>query len=61
MTSNNNTTQKLLIKILTETHPSPKTAYGQAIDQATPKEAEQIKKIAKALKIKIEYPKDFSA
>lgn len=51
MTSNGNTTQKYLIKILTETHQEPKTAYKQAIATAPSKEtAEIIKRIYKKLK-----------
>ncbi len=53
---NNNSANKILIDALTSTHPTPGKAYGQAIDQATPEQAEQIKRIAKALKIKIEQP-----
>jgi len=53
---NNNSANKILIDALTSTHPAPGKAYGQAIDQATPEQAEQIKRIAKALKIKIEQP-----
>ena len=46
MTSNGNTAQKHLIKILTETHQEPKTAYKQAIATAPSKEtAEAIKRI----------------
>lgn len=37
MTSNGNTAQKHLIKILTETHQEPKTAYDQAIATAPSK------------------------
>lgn len=51
MTSNGNTAQKHLIKILTETHQEPKTAYKQAIATAPSKEtAEAIKRIYKKLK-----------
>lgn len=53
---NNNTVNKILIDALTSTHPAPGKAYGQAMSQATPEQAEQIKRIAKALKIKIEQP-----
>lgn len=49
----NNTPQKILIDALTSTHPAPGKAYGQAIGKATPEQAEQIKRIAKALKIQI--------
>lgn len=50
MTSNGNTAQKHLIKILTETHQEPKTAYKQAIATAPSKEtAEAIKRIYKKL------------
>lgn len=50
MTSNGNTTQKHLIKVLTETHPTPKQAYQKAIDDAPDKEtAETIKRIYKAI------------
>ena len=51
MTSNGNTAQKHLIKILTETHQEPKTAYNQAVATAPSKEtAEAIKRIYKKLK-----------
>jgi hypothetical protein len=51
MTSNGNTAQKHLIKILTETHQEPKTAYKQAIATAPSKEAaEIIKRIFEKLK-----------
>lgn len=51
MTSNGNISQKHLIKILTETHQEPKTAYNQAITTAPSKEtAETIKRIYKKLK-----------
>ena len=51
MTSIDKTAQKLLIKILTETHPSPKTAYQQAIATAPSKEtAEAIKRIYEKMK-----------
>ena len=51
MTSNGNTAQKHLLKILTETHQEPKTAYMQAITTAPSKEtAEAIKRIYKKLK-----------
>ena len=50
MTSNGNTAQKHLIKILTETHHDPETAYIQAIKTAPSKEAgETIKRIYKAI------------
>lgn len=50
----NNNTQKQLIKTLTETHQDPATAYKMAIKQATTREqAEQVKRIAAALKIKL--------
>lgn len=46
MTSNGNTAQKHLIKILTETHQESKTAYKQAIETAPNKEtADAIKRI----------------
>ena len=51
MTSKDRMAQKHLIKILTETHPSPKTAYQQAIATAPSKEtAEAIKKVYEKLK-----------
>ena len=51
MTSNGNTAQKHLIKILTETHQHPKGAYIQAIKTApTTEAAETIKRIYKKLK-----------
>lgn len=51
MTSNGNTAQKHLIKILTETHQNPKGAYIQAIKTAPTTEAgETIKRIYKKLK-----------
>ena len=51
MTSNGNTAQKHLIKILTETHHDPKGAYIQAITTApTTEAAETIKRIYKKLK-----------
>lgn len=51
MTSNGNTAQKHLIKILTETHPDPATAYRQAEETAPNKEtAETIKRTYKKLK-----------
>ena len=51
MTSNGNTAQKHLIKILTETHQEPQTAYKQAISTALSKETEEaIKRIYKKLK-----------
>ena len=51
MTSNSNTAQKHLIKILTETHQEPKTAYKQAIATAPSKEAAAIiKRIYNKLK-----------
>ena len=53
---NNNTVNKILIDALTSTHPAPGKAYGQAMSQATPEQAEQIKRIARALKIQIERP-----
>ena len=53
---NNNSTNKILIDALTSTHPAPGKAYKKAMDQATPEQAEQIKRIAKALKINIEQP-----
>ena len=50
MTSNGNTAQKHLIKILTETHQEPKTAYMQAINTApTTESAETIKRIFEKL------------
>ena len=50
MTSNGNTTQKHLIKILTETHQKPKWAYIQAIKTApTTEAAETIKRIYNAI------------
>ena len=50
MTSNGNTAQKHLIKILTETHQEPKKAYIKAIKTAPSKEAgETIKRIYKAI------------
>ena len=50
MTSNGNTAQKHLIKILTETHQEPKTAYKQAIATApTTETAETIKRIYNAI------------
>lgn len=50
MTSNGNTAQKHLIKILTETHQEPKKAYIQAIKTApTTEAAETIKRIYKAI------------
>ena len=53
MTSNGNTAQKHLIKILTETHQEPKTAYKQAISTAPSKEtAETIKRIYNKLQSK---------
>lgn len=52
----NNTTQKILIDALTSTHQAPGKAYGQAMTKATPEQAEQIKRIAKAFKIQIEQP-----
>lgn len=46
MTSNGNTAQKHLIKVLTQTHQSPAKAYTQAIDTAPDKAtAETIKRI----------------
>lgn len=51
MTSNGNAAQKHLIKILTETHKEPKTAYKQAIQTAPNIEtAETIKRIYNKLK-----------
>lgn len=51
MTSNGNTAQKHLIKILTETHQEPKKAYIQAIKTApTTEAAEAIKRIYNKLK-----------
>lgn len=50
MTSNSNTAQKHLIKILTETHQDPLGAYIQAIKTApTTEAAETIKRIYKAI------------
>ena len=50
MTSNGNTAQKHLIKILTETHQNPKEAYIQAIKTApTTDAAEIINRIYKAI------------
>ena len=50
----NNATNKNLIEILTKTHQNPATAYKMAIQQAkTQEQAEQVRKIATALKIKI--------
>ena len=50
MTSNGNTAQKHLIKILTETHQEPKTAYKQAITTApTTEAAKTMKRIYKAI------------
>jgi hypothetical protein len=50
MTSNGNTAQKHLIKILTETHPEKAKAYRQAINTAPTKEiAETIRRIYTAL------------
>lgn len=46
MTSNGNTAQKHLIKVLTDTHPNPPKAYQKAIDTAPDKAtAETIKRI----------------
>ena len=51
MTSNGNTAQKHLIKILTETHQEKAKAYRQAINTAPSKgTAEAIKRIYKKLK-----------
>ena len=51
MTSNGNTAQKHLIKILTETHHAPTETYKQAITTAPSKEtAETIKRIYKKLR-----------
>lgn len=51
MTSNGNTAQKHIIKILTETHQDAKMAYKQAIATAPSNEtAEAIKRIYKKLK-----------
>ena len=51
MTSNGNTAQKHLIKILTETHQNPKRAYMQAIKTApTTEAAATITRIYKKLK-----------
>ena len=58
MTSNGNTAQKHLIKILTETHQEPTTAYKQAIATAPSKEtAEVIKRIYKKLTEATTYQK----
>ena len=52
--ANNNTIQKLLIKNLTQTHQNPANAFTRTIAQAqTQREAEQVAKIADALKIKL--------
>ena len=49
---NNNATQKQIIKVLTETHQDPATAFKILLDKAINKEqAEQIKRIAGAFKI----------
>ena len=50
MTSNGNTAQKHLIKILTKTHHNPKGAYIQAIKTApTTEAAETITRIYNAI------------
>ena len=58
MTNNGNIAQKHLIKVLTETHQEPKTAYKQAIATAPSKEAAvAIKRIYNKLthEVKISY------
>jgi len=50
----NNTLQKKIIEKLTHTHQNPAPVFLQLTKQAeTPQEAEQVRKIAQALKIKI--------
>jgi len=52
--NNTNNTQKQIIKELTTTHPAPQKAFKKILDQAkTPEQAEQVKRIARALKIEL--------